>query len=210
MVYRISQSPTVGRRLSKKSFGPRIQWLPVACAIGSHGVLQEDPSEKMTFLAKRRDATSSAAEVGKMRMVLYGFLWFYMVLYVFIWFYNRPLKQDVSKPITCDVTGKKFRISSSSNGDRAVQWWVTSCWRVNLAVKHVGKSWWKLIWVLFATTERERSFSTCFYYLWRGTYHQQDNGDHVKQRGKKTMIAQMYTDMCRLMYVPSFWRFQHH
>jgi hypothetical protein len=55
----------------------------VACAIGSHGVLQEDPSEKMTFLAKRRDATSSAAEVGKMRMVLYGF----MVFYGFIWFY---------------------------------------------------------------------------------------------------------------------------
>ena len=86
----------------------------------------------------------------------HGFIWFSMVLYVFIWFYNRPLKQDVSKPITCDVTGKKFRISSSSNGDRAVQWWVTSCWRVNLTVKHVGKSWWKLIWVLFATTERER------------------------------------------------------
>jgi hypothetical protein len=87
VVYRISQPPTVGRRLSKKSFGPRIQWLPVACAIGSHGVLQEDPSEKMTFLAKRRDATSSAAEVGKMRMVLYGFLWFSMVLYGFICFY---------------------------------------------------------------------------------------------------------------------------
>jgi hypothetical protein len=59
----------------------------VACAIGSHGVLQEDPSEKMTFLAKRRDATSSAAEVGKMRMVLYGFLWFSMVLYGFLCFY---------------------------------------------------------------------------------------------------------------------------
>ena len=92
-------------------------------------------------------------------MVLYGFIGFYMVLYGFIWFYNRPLKQDMSKPITCDVTGKKFRISSSSNRDSAVQWWVTTCWRVNLTVKHVGKSWWKLTWVLFATTQRERDHS---------------------------------------------------
>ena len=128
-----------------------------------------------------------------------------MVLYGFIWFYNRPLKQDMSKPITCDVTGKKFRISSSSNRDRAVQWWVTSCWRVNLTVKHVGKSWWKLIWVLFATTHREREIILNLLLL-----SMERDISSTRQWGscettwKKTMIAQMYTDMCRLIVCSIF------
>ena len=58
-----------------------------------------------------------------------------------------------------EMSGKssEFHHRPLVTGDRRVQWWGSSCWKANWSVKHLDKSGWSLIWVLFATIERYNS-----------------------------------------------------